>query len=156
MPSCGCASMKRMFAASVPTLTQIGWLVCGSQVGPPVEWMTTMSIGSVRAGPVRRASAPLAATASSAAQPAASGLSEFIRRPGAASADADRHVVGVVNRLVDHFHSQRVVADSHVDAGGAATDAALAGEVRRKLHVARNHESPGATAAPFAAIGTWN
>jgi hypothetical protein len=42
----------------------MGLPVLASQVGPPVEWITTMSMTCVRTLPVRRASASLAETAS--------------------------------------------------------------------------------------------
>jgi len=49
--------MKRMLAASVPALTQTGRPDFGSQVGPPVVWMTTMSMACLRGGPLPRACA---------------------------------------------------------------------------------------------------
>jgi len=53
-PRRGWASICRRLSASAPAGTQIG-RPCASQVGPPVAWITTMSTGWVRAGPVARA-----------------------------------------------------------------------------------------------------
>src|SRR5450631_1150231 len=80
MPSLGSASIFRMFSSRVPAPTQMGLPVPASQVGPPVEWITTMSMACVRTLPVRRALASLAVTVSAAStNPITAGILLMLR-----------------------------------------------------------------------------